>query len=439
MKYSSLKQILKNLYVGLKAVATGQNEHSFYFQTMNLTDSIKAIKYSLMNIVGVRVNRNSRERFLGEVKRLFNYRAAFLFGSGRSAIYSLLSSMELSKESEVIVTGYTCDVVPNAVIQAGLNPVYVDIDPAHYCMSPTSVLSKITDQTKVIILQHSYGLTTDVEAILKFAHDHSLYVIEDCAVSLGSKHSGKLTGSFGDAAIFSFELSKTITSGRGGMLLLNTDSMNSISKVTEYYNKNVPEQKYLYRIKTLFQLGASGFLYRPRIMPAGKFIIALMFKLKIFSYSTSLDEKLGRMPADYICKLSSEQAKILTRQWQRLPQILGISRTNIDWYLKKLRNHISPEQFKKLSNPEVNLIRFPIQISKRAEFLQNHEAFPVEIGQWFTAPISDTDTDQLAFQYEIGYCPVSEKVCSEIINLPLNIELNEDVRNRIILGIINYV
>ena len=102
----------------------------------------------------------------------------------------------------MLITGFTCEVVPNAVINAGYTPIYVDINPINYCMDPTVVEKLITKKTKVIIIQHTFGIPAQIEELIDIAKKYNLYIIEDCAVSLGSKYKGKLTGTFGDASIF---------------------------------------------------------------------------------------------------------------------------------------------------------------------------------------------------------------------------------------------
>ena len=150
------------------------------------------------------------------MRSYFNCRDIFLYNSARSALYSHLKALGLPRDSEVLLTGFTCDVVANSVIQSGLNPVYVDIDKANFCMSLRSLKNNLSKYSRVIIIQHTYGISPEMEDILKIAKKNNLYVIEDCAVAFGEKYGKRYCGLFGDAAIFSFELSKTITSCRGG-------------------------------------------------------------------------------------------------------------------------------------------------------------------------------------------------------------------------------
>ena len=148
MRMANTMTFLTIIAKDLILTLNGKREISFYFQTLKASDSLLAIWYSMMNLIGIRASESNRNIFLEKVHSLFKYKEAFLFGSARSALYSLLHSLDFDSQSEVILTGFTCDVVPNAVIQAGLKPIYVDIDPSNYCMSPLSLIESITKQNK---------------------------------------------------------------------------------------------------------------------------------------------------------------------------------------------------------------------------------------------------------------------------------------------------
>jgi perosamine synthetase len=433
--YSKVSKYLRDAVVLLK----GGRELSFYFQTLKVSDSILAIWYAILNGIGIRVSETKRPLFLEKVQSVFKSEGSFLFGSARSALYSILRSLELGDQSEVILTGFTCDVVPNAVIQAGLQPVYADINPTNYGMSPSSLVEKITPKTKAVIIQHTFGIPCDVKTLLEVAQKHSLYVIEDCAVSLGTKYNGELTGTFGDAAIFSFELSKTITSCRGGLLLVNNTKLDGLKKVTKFYKKYVPEQNKSQRVKTLLQLGISGLMYNPRLLPMGKYFIALMFKFNWFTYSTSEEEKIAKRPPNYLHKLSAEQTDILLRQWYRLPVMTTSSKSNVTYYLNQFKAYLNDDYIKYINKNDCNLIRFPMEIGKRDNCIEHSKNNGVELGEWFTSPVSDTGIDQEIFQYKMGSCPVAEKTCSRVVNLPLHNNLNDKDRQAIVEVVKQYV
>ena len=224
-----------NIFKDTLAFFRGTKQYTFFFQSLKFSDSLLSLWLFLIQLFGIKAGRNENYLFLKEVKKSFNFNKGFLFGSARSSIYAILKSLNYDNGSEVLVTGFTCEVVPNAIINAGYLPVYVDINPVNYCMDPAIVEKLITDKTRAIIIQHTFGIPAQINELIKIAQKYNLFVIEDCAVSLGSKYNGKLTGTFGDAAIFSFELSKTITSCWGGMLLLNTNKDNKeIKKINIY-------------------------------------------------------------------------------------------------------------------------------------------------------------------------------------------------------------
>ncbi|MFN6946977.1 MAG: DegT/DnrJ/EryC1/StrS family aminotransferase, partial [Cytophagaceae bacterium] len=116
--------------------------------------------------------------------------------------------MRISQGDEVILPGFTCIVVPNAIIYLGAKPVYVDINSETFNIDPQLIEENITEKTKAIIAQHTFGIPADMDKILHIANKHNLFVIEDSCHALGSKYKGKYVGSFGDAAFFSSQWSK---------------------------------------------------------------------------------------------------------------------------------------------------------------------------------------------------------------------------------------
>ena len=408
-----------NIFKDIKAFFSGKKQYTFYFQTLTFGDSLLSLWFFFLQLFGLKPARKSRELFLDEVYKLFKFRQGFLFGSARSSLFALLKSLNYDLGSEVLVTGFTCEVVPNAIINAGFTPVYVDINPTNYCMDPVIAEKLITDNTKAIIIQHTFGIPAQIDELISIAQKHNLFVIEDCAVSLGSKYKGKLTGTFGDAAIFSFELSKTITSCWGGMILLNTNKDKVIEKMSAFYKK-VLEQKKPQKLKTLFQLGISGILYRPGLYILGKYIIALLFKLRIFSPSTPLVEKEGGLSPNYLVKLSDEQSSIVLRQYLRLDKLIEQKVRIKNKYLIEL-SHLLDDQFIQLIiDKDVVLVRFPVLTNNRLNLRDWFESNYFELGYWFTAPISSKSTNHKLFKYKSKSCSKSEIISNKVINLSTN-------------------
>src|SRR5205823_2123218 len=106
---------------------------------------------------------------------------AVSFGAGRMALYAILEAIDIENGDEVIIPAYTCVVVPNAIIYRGSKPLYVDISKQTFNIQSESIEKAITERTKAILLQHTFGQPCDIEAILAIARRHRLIVIEDCA------------------------------------------------------------------------------------------------------------------------------------------------------------------------------------------------------------------------------------------------------------------
>jgi perosamine synthetase len=136
-----------------------------------------------------------------------------------TALHMSLVALGIGPGDEVIIPDFTLIVSPNTVILAGAKPVLVDVDPRTWCIDPHLIEAKITDRTKAIMVVHMYGHPCDMERIMEIAARHNLYVIEDCAQSVGAEVNGKKTGSFGDTACYSFYGNKILTTGEGGMVL----------------------------------------------------------------------------------------------------------------------------------------------------------------------------------------------------------------------------
>ena len=136
---------------------------------------------------------------------------------GRMALYFILKAMEFPPDAEIIVPALTFWVVPEITRVAGLTPVFADIDPATFTLSPQAVERAITPRTRAILPTHLYGLACDMDPILEIARRHDLKVIEDCAHSLGAEYKGRMVGALGDASFFSFQAFKPLNTYGGGL------------------------------------------------------------------------------------------------------------------------------------------------------------------------------------------------------------------------------
>jgi len=149
----------------------------------------------------------------------------FCYWKGRVALFALLRAMGIKAGDEVILPGFTCVVVPNAILYLGAKPVYVDIERDSLNPSLNSIISKVTSKTKLIICQNTFGLSSQVDEIAQFASTNSIYTIEDCAHGFGGTFSGKANGTHCDAAFFSTQWNKPYSTGLGGFALINNANL----------------------------------------------------------------------------------------------------------------------------------------------------------------------------------------------------------------------
>jgi perosamine synthetase len=150
-----------------------------------------------------------------------------MFSHGRSALYALLKSWNLSND-EIICPAYTCVVVQHAVVLSGNVPVFVDCEKDQPNMDLKLLESTITEKTRAVIATHLFGYPMNVVELQQIVeraekqYGHKIYVIQDVAHSYGAEWNGKLVTTFGDAAFFGSNISKIMTSIFGGMLITNS-------------------------------------------------------------------------------------------------------------------------------------------------------------------------------------------------------------------------
>ncbi len=143
--------------------------------------------------------------------------------NGTDAIYIALQALDIGAGDEVIIPPYTFIATGIAVLMVNAIPVFADIDPGTYNLSPQSVKEKITERTKAIIPVHIAGNPADMDGIMKVANEHNLKVIEDNAQGPGAEWRGRKAGTIGHAGTFSFQSSKNLSCGEGGAIVTNDD------------------------------------------------------------------------------------------------------------------------------------------------------------------------------------------------------------------------
>lgn len=173
---------------------------------------------------------SSKGRFIPEFEEKFagytGIKYAASVCNGTVALHLALVALGIGPEDEVIVPTLTYIASVNAIAYTGATPVFVDSLPDTWQIDPEDVARKITSRTRAIMAVHLYGHPCDMDPIMALAREHGLFVVEDCAEAFGSKYKGRHVGTFGDIATYSFFGNKTITTGEGGMVVTNDETLH---------------------------------------------------------------------------------------------------------------------------------------------------------------------------------------------------------------------
>jgi len=147
-----------------------------------------------------------------------------LTSNGTTALHLAMLALELKAGDEIIVPGFCFLAAANIATNMHLKPVFAEVDPRTWLVTAETLERCITPRTRVIVPVHTYGNVCDMNAILELAKRHNICVIEDCAESLFSTYENKQCGTFGHINCFSFQATKTITTGEGGFVVTRDTS-----------------------------------------------------------------------------------------------------------------------------------------------------------------------------------------------------------------------
>ena len=366
--------------------------------------------------------RDYRSEYHARLKKLFNVRYAFSFCAGRACLYMLLKAAGVKEGDEVVIQGFTCAVVPKAVMWLGAKPVYADITAEDYNLSLASVKTCVTERTKAVVIQHSFGVPCHaMEDIIAFCRRKGILVIEDCAHTLGVQYNGRMLGTFADAAFFSTDHTKYISTSVGGFCITNNDK---IGKVLEEMYEKLPEltTKELSGIKA--QLVVMNVLRNKRILYLAKccritraFELLLWIVLgKCIHFYYLNDYRNTNFPTySFPAKLSELQCMIGMSQLDGLPENIKRRRLLTEKY-KSLLDHRYT-----IPNDTDSPLRMPVLYGGRWEDVEGAMKGLLAVENWFNPALECiTEDDFGRFHYNPSECPVAQHVAAHIVNLPVH-------------------
>lgn len=196
-----------------------------------------------------------------------NVSCAVAFNSATAALHAAVVACGVKAGDEVIVPPYTFTSTATCALMHNAIPVFIDIKPDIFCLDPSKIEQAITPRTRAIIPVHLFGHPADMDEIMEIASKHNLKVIEDCAQAPGATYRGRYVGTMGDCGIFSFQESKTITTGEGGMLTTNDEHIAGTARMVRNHGEMVLEKQRTYKSDML------GWNYRMTEMEAALGIV----------------------------------------------------------------------------------------------------------------------------------------------------------------------
>jgi dTDP-4-amino-4,6-dideoxygalactose transaminase len=175
------------------------------------------------------------KEFEEKMQEYIHCKKAIGLTSCTGGLHIALAAFNIGPGDEVIVPTYTFAASAHVVAWLGAKPVLVDVEKDTFNIDPKAIEKAITKKTKAIMPVHFAGHSCDMDAIMKIAKKHNLFVIEDAAHAIGTEYKGKKIGSFGDVAVFSFYVTKGITTAEGGMCVTNNEELGKKLKRLSYF------------------------------------------------------------------------------------------------------------------------------------------------------------------------------------------------------------
>ncbi len=164
-------------------------------------------------------------KFEEEFAKYVGTKFAVATDTGTSALHTALSAAGVGPGDEVLVPAYTFIASATSVLHSNAIPVFCDITPDTFCMDPDDVRKRVTDSTKAIMPVHLFGHPAEMDEILEIAEKKDLAVVEDCAQAHAAEYRKRKVGTFGDLGCFSFQQSKNMTAGEGGIVVTDDEDL----------------------------------------------------------------------------------------------------------------------------------------------------------------------------------------------------------------------
>jgi perosamine synthetase len=353
-------------------------------------------------------------QFEAELASFIGVQHACAFSAGRVGLYALLKALGIGSGDEVLLQVPTHVVVPNAIRYTGARPVFVDCSLASYNIDFEDAVRKVTPRTRALLLQHTFGIPADIDCALALAARYNLVLIEDCVHALGAQYRGRRVGSFGRAAFFSTEETKTISSTMGGVVVTNDGQL--ATKLRKFQH-SCPWQPRPLVARYLLKFILYWLLTEPHLHVVTRTAYESFGRRQPLPGPTSTEEAVGDRPAVYEQRFSHAQALLVLRQLRRIDRNLAHRRAVAAAYAQQLNAGGFPAP----SVPDqakCAMLRYPVWVDDRQAVVHDARRHGV-LGTWFTSVLEESEALE-AQGYIPGTCPRAEAATQHLVNLPIH-------------------
>lgn len=349
----------------------------------------------------------------------------YLFNSGREGLFALLKSLNFEPASEIIIQGYTCIALPNAIHAAGYTPVYADIDPATLNLDPKDVATKITPRTKAIICQHTFGIVGDTATLKKLCTAHNLQLIEDCAHVLPDVFGPRTIGQHADHLMLSFGRDKAVSGVAGGAILSRKDDVEDALTAMEDEAEEMP-------LLTIWRyLLYPAIYYKTRFVYPwfGKPVLWLLRRVGLLVPVTSTQEKRGYQAPVVHC-MPAACCALARFEHRQIHRINNHRRLLTKLYLESLPPAIT---YPAGIHADLPLQKFPILVENTDNVRAALKKDNIHLDDgWTGAVVCPRTVDTASTNYQAGSCPQAEKIAQSIVSLPTHPTMTEKQAKRLI-------
>lgn len=357
------------------------------------------------------------ERLKNKISSIYGIKHVIFFDSARRGIEAIIRA--IGGRGKALMSAYNCIAVPEAVIAAGWEPRFADISDYNVNVSAKSLESSVAG-SKVVILTHQFGIPSEIDKILEVCRRLGLFVLEDAAAAIGARYNGQIVGTFGDASVISFHLTKVIGLGRGGAVLTNDTVLAKRIEEIQYQKArkaaNIRDIALALAWRTGCQKGVYS-IYRG--------IRSLVHKdplYEIVSPRTSRSHDL-RICSEYIARFADRQFDKLNDNIQKRQSLAGI-------YSRVLKDETGIQLCEIPVNSSPSWIQFPLFVEDKDKcyrhFLRNN------------VDLSWTFRYSCAASYKLAcYCG-AERAARTLIGLPTYPSLSPNQAFRIAEMMIEY-